>query len=105
MGVSFKDSAELNKIIDNKLPSKRPIFTRHQVKVAGEKYNLFMRDIIQCIKALYGDPEHAQYLALSPERHYADANKTIRLYHEMQTGQWWWSTQVIFIYFVIGQND
>jgi hypothetical protein len=56
--------AELNKIIDNKLPSKRPIFTRHEVKVAGEKYDLHMHDIIQCIKALYGDPKHMQYLAL-----------------------------------------
>ena len=103
MGLSFKNSAELNKIIDNKLPSKRPAFARHEVKVAGEKYDLFMRDIIQCIKSLYGDPEHAQYLALTPEKHYADANKTIRLYHEMQTGQWWWSTQVFLFYFV-GQS-
>jgi hypothetical protein len=78
LGLSFKNSAELNKIIDNKLPYKRPIFTRHEVKDAGESYDLFMRNIIQCVKSLYGDPEHAQYLAIVPERHYADANKTIR---------------------------
>ena len=78
MGLSFKNSAELNNIINNKLPSKRPIFTRHEVKVAGEKYDLYMRDIIQCIRALYGDPEHAQYLAIVLESHYADADKTIQ---------------------------
>ena len=98
--TDIKNSAELNKIIDNKLPSKRPAFTRHEVKVAGEKYNLFMCDIIQCIKPLYGHPEHVQYLVLMAERHNADANKTIWLYHEMQTNQWWWSTKVFFFFFV-----
>ncbi|KAI0667134.1 hypothetical protein C8Q78DRAFT_1070858 [Trametes maxima] len=31
-------------------------------------------------------------IALS-ERHYADADKTIRLYHDLHTGKWWWSVQ------------
>lgn len=96
MGLSYKNSAELNKIIDNKLPLKRPAFNRHEVKVAGEKYDLFMRDIIQCIRALYGDPEHVRYLIFAPEKHYADEDKTIRLFHDMHTGRWWWSTQVYF---------
>jgi hypothetical protein len=29
-----------------------------------------------------------------PERHYADADKTVRLFHDMHTGRWWWGTQV-----------
>lgn len=94
LGLLFKNTAELNKIIDTKLPSKRPAFTQHEVLVAGEKYDIFMRDVIECIKALYCNPEHVQYLVFSPERHYADADKTKRLYHDMHTGQWWWSTQV-----------
>lgn len=57
---------------------------------------MFARDIIECVRALYGDPEHAQYLCFVPEKHYADAGKTQRLYHDMHTGMWWWSTQVCF---------
>jgi len=26
--------------------------------------------------------------------HYLDADQTIRLYHDMHTGKWWWETQV-----------
>lgn len=87
---------ELNKIIDDKIPSKRPAFKRYEAEVAGEAFEIYMRDVMECIKALYGDPEHAQYLCFAPEQHYADADKTQRLYHDMHTGQWWWSTQVIY---------
>ncbi|KAF7373988.1 hypothetical protein MSAN_00611700 [Mycena sanguinolenta] len=34
-------------------------------------------------------------LVFAPERHYADADKTVRLYHDLHTGKWWWATQVI----------
>jgi Plavaka transposase len=91
--LSYKNSRELNKIIDHQLPG-RPRFSRDTVVVAGETYELYSRDIIACIKALYGNPEFAPHLVFAPERHYADDDKTIRLYHEMHTGKWWWETQV-----------
>jgi hypothetical protein len=83
----------LNGIIDA-LPSPRPEFVNHQVEVSGEIFDFFVRDIIECIQALIGDPEHVQYLAFVPECHYTDADKTNRVYHEMQSGKWWWSMQV-----------
>lgn len=55
---------------------------------------MFGRDIIACMKALYGDTEHTRYLCLTPERHYADTDETVRLYHDLHTGTWWWATQV-----------
>lgn len=55
---------------------------------------MFARDILECVQALYGDPQHAQYLCFAPERHYADAEKAERLYHDINSGMWWWSTQV-----------
>lgn len=55
---------------------------------------MYFRDIIECIKALFGYPEFAPYLKLRPERHYADEDQTIRLFHDMHTGKWWWDTQV-----------
>ncbi|KAF8197081.1 hypothetical protein BJ912DRAFT_923181 [Pholiota molesta] len=76
---------ELNKIIDS-LPSKRPAFTRAELLVGGQPNYFYSRDVIECIKALYGDPQHAQYLVFKPERHYADPDKTQRLYHDMHTG-------------------
>ncbi|KAG6372404.1 hypothetical protein JVT61DRAFT_7877 [Boletus reticuloceps] len=92
LGLSYKTVAQLNGIIDT-LPSPRPEFVHHQVEVAGKVFDFFSHDIIECIQALFGDPEHAQYLAFAPEHHYMDMDRENRVYHEMHTGKWWWSTQ------------
>lgn len=97
MKLSYKNARELNRIVDG-LPSTRPPFVRGEVKVQGEVYDFFFRDIVGCIKALYGDPDFAPYLVFAPERHYVDEKRTTRLYHDMHTGDWWWSTQVCMIY-------
>jgi hypothetical protein len=55
---------------------------------------MYHRDIIECIQALYGDPEFVPHLIFKPERHYADADCTIRMHSDMHTGKWWWNTQV-----------
>ena len=94
LGLSFKTTKELNTIIDEDLSSGRPRFTRREIIVAGEAFEVFYRDVIQCIRALYGDPEFAGILVFAPERHYADPDHTIRVYFDMHTGCWWWDTQV-----------
>lgn len=80
--------------MDDGLSSGRPRFIRREIKVAGEVFEVFYRDIIQCVRALYGDPEFTGLLVFAPERHYADADHTVRVYFDMHTGRWWWDTQV-----------
>ncbi|KAG2145801.1 hypothetical protein DEU56DRAFT_971548 [Suillus clintonianus] len=92
LGLSYKNSRELNKIIDKQLPG-RPKFRCEQIVVAGEAFDVFYRDIIKCVKALYDDPDFADFLIFAPERHYADEEQTVRLFHDMHTGKWWWDTQ------------
>ncbi|KAG1894665.1 uncharacterized protein F5891DRAFT_1254818 [Suillus fuscotomentosus] len=92
IGLSFKNTQELNKIIDNELPG-RPKFKHNQIVIANEAFDVYYRDIIECIKALFSDPNFADVLVFAPEHHYADEDETIRLYHEMHTGQWWWNSQ------------
>ncbi|KAJ3898941.1 hypothetical protein F5879DRAFT_1063908 [Lentinula edodes] len=93
LGLSYADSMELNGIIDNDLPSRRPLFTQSEVVIGGQAFDLYRRPILDCIKALYGNPEHSQYLCFAPERHYADPDRTMHLYHDFNTGRWWWDTQ------------
>ncbi|KAG2126251.1 uncharacterized protein EDB93DRAFT_1323762 [Suillus bovinus] len=93
LGLSFKNTNELNKIIDHELPTGRPKFQQEQVVVAGESFDVYYRDIIECIKSLYGDPDFARYLTFAPEHHYTDEDQTVRLFHDMHTGKWWWNTQ------------
>ncbi len=93
LGLSYKNIRELNKLIDTQIPPVQPQFQRMEFIVAQKSHILYYRDIISCIKALYGAPQFAEYLVFCPEEHYADEEMKIRLYHDMHTGQWWWFTQ------------
>ncbi|EPQ54137.1 hypothetical protein GLOTRDRAFT_44196 [Gloeophyllum trabeum ATCC 11539] len=92
LGLSFKTADELNKKIDS-LPSRRPRFRREELLLGGEVFEVYYRDVIECIRALYGDPEFSQHLVFVPECHYTDENCTNRMYFDMHTGKWWWNTQ------------
>ncbi|KAI0683898.1 hypothetical protein BC835DRAFT_1294737 [Cytidiella melzeri] len=92
LGLSFRTTDELNDIVDKRLPG-RPRFARHEVLIGDEVCEIFYRDIIECIRSLFGDPDFGVYLVFAPEKHYTDAGKTKRMFHDMQTGRWWWATQ------------
>ncbi|KAH9060410.1 hypothetical protein EDB83DRAFT_2506630 [Lactarius deliciosus] len=92
LGLSFKNSMELNRVIDTQLPG-RPSFKRMGVELGGEVFDVYFRDIMDCVRALYSDPEFSPYLVYAPERHYVDEKCDLRMYHDMHTGEWWWSTQ------------
>ncbi|KAJ3559580.1 hypothetical protein NM688_g251 [Phlebia brevispora] len=90
--LSYRTAKELNKILDKRLPG-RPKFHHHNIKVGCMSFDVFYRNILECTKSLYGDPEFAPYLVFVPEKHYRDNDQTVRLYHDMHTGKWWWGTQ------------
>ena len=41
-----------------------------------------------------GDPDFSEDLILEPEQLYVDEDMMICIYHDMNTGKWWWDTQV-----------
>ncbi|KAN0130983.1 hypothetical protein V8E53_011116 [Lactarius tabidus] len=92
LGLSFSSTKKLNQIIDTALPG-RPPFECRSVVIGDETLELHFRNILECVRSLYGDPEFAQDLAVAPERHYADQEQTTRIYSEMNTGDWWWAVQ------------
>jgi Plavaka transposase len=91
--LSYKTSEELNKIIDTALPG-RPQFECHEIMVSGKVCEVYMRDVLACVQVLFSEPGFAPYLVVTPEKHYADEEKSIRVYHDIHMGRWWWSTQV-----------
>lgn len=93
LGLSYSTSQELNKIIDAKLTGL-PQFHCQELTISGERLEFHYRDIIECIRALFGNPEFAHDLVFAPERHYTNSTQTRRVYSEMHTGDWWWSVQV-----------
>ena len=92
LGLSYKTPGQLNRLIDS-LPSKGK-FKQDEVVIAGEAFDVFYRDILECIRELFGKPELASTMKFAPERHYADDDETLRIYSNLHTGRWWWSTQV-----------
>jgi hypothetical protein len=94
LSLSFKNANELNAIVDHELPTGRPKFKQEQIIVAGEAFDVYYCDVIECVKSLYSDPNFTRYLAFVPEHHYADEDETVCLFHDMHTGTWWWDTQV-----------
>ena len=93
LGLSYRNINELNKIIDKVLPG-RPTFKCKELIIDGQRHELYYREIIPCIRSLYGDPRLVHDLVFAPERHYTDETRTCRVFNEMHTGNWWWSVQV-----------
>ncbi|KAG1882302.1 uncharacterized protein F5891DRAFT_1204038 [Suillus fuscotomentosus] len=93
LSLSFKNANELNAIVDHELLTGQPKFKQEQIIVAGEAFDVYCHDMIECIKSLYSDPDFARYLVFVPEHHYADEDETVHLFHNMHTGKWWWDTQ------------
>jgi hypothetical protein len=93
LGLSYRTSIQLNNIIDSSIPDI-PKFERESVGVGNEVFEMYSRNVIDCIKYLFGDPEFASHLLLVPERHFTNASKTNKVIHEMNTSRWWWNTQV-----------
>ncbi|KAJ3987299.1 hypothetical protein F5890DRAFT_1472384, partial [Lentinula detonsa] len=93
LNLSYRNADQLNAIIDTQLPSMCPKFQRQEVVVQGQAYEMYFRDILECLKSLYGDAEFIEYLKFAPERHYENVRCEDQLFHDMYTGGWWWSTQ------------
>lgn len=66
LAYRFSNTDELNRITDRKLPNGLPQFVPEELTIAGETYEFYHRDIFQCIRVLYGDPELAKYLIHEP---------------------------------------
>ena len=60
----------------------------------SEDLELWLRDPVECIRELIGNPAFREYISYAPEHAYADEAGAIRIFDEMWTADWWWETQV-----------
>ncbi|KAI0037965.1 hypothetical protein FA95DRAFT_1459796, partial [Auriscalpium vulgare] len=97
LDLSFTTSKKLNEIIDAQLP-KRPAFRCEEIELDGEVYEVYLRDAMEVVRALYSNPEFLSSMAFAPEHHYADDDAETRMYSEMNTGDWWWAIQELLEY-------
>ncbi|KAH8982305.1 hypothetical protein EDB83DRAFT_2326586 [Lactarius deliciosus] len=90
--LSYRNTRELDAIIDQELPG-RPPFKCWDLLIGGKTLHLYYRDIIQCLRSLFGDPKLAHDMVFAPERHYTKHDWTCQVYSDMHTGDWWWAVQ------------
>ncbi|KAH9918422.1 uncharacterized protein B0H18DRAFT_824378, partial [Fomitopsis serialis] len=94
LGLSYHNSRALLQHVDS-LP-ERAEWTERLLSFKdrpNEKHLLQFRDIIQAIRTLLGNPEHADRIVYRPRRLFSDASRKHRLYNEMWTGRWWHAVQ------------
>jgi hypothetical protein len=59
-----------------------------------EDVEVWMRDPVECIRDLIGNPSFKDHMAYAPSRAYADQAGLHRVVDDMWTGDWWTETQV-----------
>jgi hypothetical protein len=59
--------------------------------------DLWMRNPLDLIRELIGNPDFKDVMHYAPERHYMDNERENREYNEAWTADWWWNTQVQII--------
>ena len=62
-----------------------PKFKYTEIVVAGKAFDLHYRNVIEYVKALFGDPKLVPHLLLAPGCHYVDADQTIHQYCDIHT--------------------
>ncbi|KAH7904195.1 Zn-finger domain-containing protein [Hygrophoropsis aurantiaca] len=62
-------------------------------EMMSEEVDLWLRDPVECLKELIGNPSFRDCMAYAPERVYADPAGQVRIFDDMWTADWWWETQ------------
>ncbi|KAF8545688.1 hypothetical protein OG21DRAFT_1428831, partial [Imleria badia] len=72
-----------------------PALENLNVEDGGTKdLELWMRDPVDCVRELIGNPAFNRNIAYAPEKVYIDHEGRTRRYDEMWTADWWWESQV-----------
>ena len=70
-----------------------------------EQLELWLRDPIECLRELMGNPMFKDVLKYAPEKAYLDEEGNLRVYDEMWLVDWWWEIQVSNMIFGISRKE
>ncbi|KAG2099222.1 uncharacterized protein F5147DRAFT_640620 [Suillus discolor] len=62
-------------------------------RTLSEEVEIWMRDPVECVKDLIGNPTFKNHMAYAPSRAYKDKGGTQWLIDDMWTADWWWDKQ------------
>ncbi|KIY73463.1 hypothetical protein CYLTODRAFT_216470 [Cylindrobasidium torrendii FP15055 ss-10] len=100
LGLSYRNTAGLHEHVDA-IPRRAGQWYDKHITFPDRPNEVFIlrhRDIIECIRSLWGDPELSKHIVYKPCKLFQKSSEPgtergSRLYNEMWTGQWWWFIQ------------
>ncbi|KIY69492.1 hypothetical protein CYLTODRAFT_452584 [Cylindrobasidium torrendii FP15055 ss-10] len=100
LGLSYRNTAGLHESVDA-IPRRAGQWYDKHISFPDRPNEIFIlrhRDIIECIRSLWGDPELSKHIVYKPCKLFQKSTEPgtehgSRLYNEMWTGQWWWFVQ------------
>jgi hypothetical protein len=103
LGLSFHNNHSLLQKVDA-LP-QQPAWKCEVIEVRGDLVNkdgdaiteeleIWHRDLVDCVRALIGNTTLNDHITYAPVQLYEDETCEVRVYEGMETGDWWWDTQV-----------
>ena len=96
--MNINNSRDLNQTIDQLPGYGGWKYTLISVDGSEKTHELFYRNPLDCLKALWADPAFDGHMSFAPEKRYSDRAKTQRLYTDMKTGDFWWEMQVSVVF-------
>ena len=104
LGLLYSTAKELNNIV-NTLPDHPLAFKCKDFTIGGEWLTFSFWDILECVQALYGNPDFMNALVFAPECHYLDSEHVCWIYTEMHTGDWWWKYRCACLFSLFDLNN
>jgi hypothetical protein len=93
--LEYHNIRGLHRIVDS-IPARAKWQSTHLAFAdkPQDKYQLHYHNPLEAIKALLGNPAHAQDIVYKPSKIFKDSTLSTRIYNEMWTGRWWHAVQV-----------
>ncbi|KIY61007.1 hypothetical protein CYLTODRAFT_318311, partial [Cylindrobasidium torrendii FP15055 ss-10] len=91
LGLSFKNTSGLHQQLDS-VPLRAGEWQVKHLTFPDREDDPFIlrhRDVLNAIKALWGDPNLAKHIVYRPSRIFTDREKKHRIVNEMWTAEWW----------------
>ena len=89
--IGFRSGHTLNNLLDSMIQT--PTWNQGKVDFRLQPgTDFYLRNIVACVQYLISQPAFAKHMSWAPVR--ATSYDGTRVYSELNTGDWWWETQV-----------
>lgn len=105
MGLSFHNKRSFLQKIDNLPTFNSTALECEEIELIGDVQNeagvpqkihveLWKRNPVEVVREIIGNPALKGHMSYTPVKIFTDESQQEQIFNEMNTGNWWWKTQV-----------